>query len=132
MKKIKYSRLLSTSERLYIISNQISPPFSIQLIVEGNGEIDKEKLKFAILKASEANPGSRLKLKGHLGFSRWIDSGKTPPLREINNNNWDGMSTLGIPSILNRFCRRWGSFRWPGPEAGRRDQCKLKYPCGNP
>lgn len=48
MKNIKnknWSRKLTINERLYRISEKLSPPFTIQYIIEGIGDIDVNFLK---------------------------------------------------------------------------------------
>lgn len=50
-------------------------------------------------RASAGNPGSRLILRGHLGSCRWVDSGKTPPVREIDGSRWDGLGPVGAPFL---------------------------------
>lgn len=91
-----YQRPLSTIERYYVScdsskNGQHLTPCMNQMVVEGNADIDIEAFRRATTKASYANPGSRVKLKGHLGFSRWIDSEHSTPLRVLEND-WDGLS----------------------------------------
>lgn len=84
----KYTRRLSANERLWLTYNFISPPFVNQMIMEGTGELDTDKFKDAVARASEANPGSRVVLKGFLGGTRWVDSGIPPLVREVDGGNW--------------------------------------------
>ncbi|MDM7924729.1 MAG: hypothetical protein QUS35_01810, partial [bacterium] len=49
---------------------------------------------------SEDNPGSRLVLKGHLGRTRWVDSGITPRVRVSDAPSWDGKGSEGAPACL--------------------------------
>ncbi len=89
-----YSRPLSPPECGHIVFDEISPPLVNQIVFEGNGQLDISDWQLAVKKASEANPGSRLVLHGHLGGCRWIDSGIVPPVSEIDGSEWDGMSYI--------------------------------------
>lgn len=91
---------MTSTERVYLVNAEVCPPFANQLIIESTGEFKPEIWKNAVEVASAANPGSRLVLKGHLNFARWVDSGKTPPIIEIDGGNWDGMGQKDAPSFL--------------------------------
>jgi hypothetical protein len=54
-------------------------------------------------KAAQANPGSRVRLRGVLGFSRWVDSCIAPEVREIHAPAWDGRSERGAAFLEERF-----------------------------
>lgn len=97
----KFTRELTPTERTYIVNAEVCPPFANQIVAEGTGELDAKLWKKAVEVASEANPGSRLVLKGKMNFSRWVDSGKTPPVREVDGSKWDGMSPENAPFLLN-------------------------------
>lgn len=98
MKKI-YTRKVTPIEYLMVSANEISPPFANQIFFEGMGNLDINKLRIAVEAASEANPGMRLVLKGSLLFSRWIDSGQTPRVREVDGSTWSGFSSEGAPFL---------------------------------
>lgn len=68
-------------------------------IFDGEGQLDPYRWRKAVEIASEANPGTRLILKGHLGWSRWVDSGIAPPVREADGSNWDGMGPENAPFL---------------------------------
>ena len=91
-----YQRFLSTIERYYVSgdTHKDTPhsPCINQMVIEGQGNLDVKHLKDAITRASLANIGSRLVLTGHLGLSRWVDSGRTAPLSIIDDHGWDGYS----------------------------------------
>lgn len=103
-----YSRRISRTERLWLIANHILPPYANQIVVEGHGEIETQRLKDAIAVASEANPGSRLVLKGHLSFAKWVDTGITPPLFEASAGQWSGTSSEGMPGLPCELPERTG------------------------
>lgn len=90
-----YKRQLTSTEKIYIANNRISPPCATQLILEGTGVLDKEPWLAAISQAGDANPGSRLIMKGSLCFSHWEDSGQPPALREVDGSSWSGYSSEG-------------------------------------
>ena len=91
-----YKRKLSPIERYYVSCDKRTLPYHTpclnQMTIEGRGLVDEDAWAQAVKKASLANPGSRIILKGSLGFACWVDSGKTTPFRVINGGNWDGNS----------------------------------------
>ena len=91
---------MTFNERAFVALNLICPPVVIQHIFDGEGRLDPERWRKAVAVASEANPGTRLILKGHLGWSRWVDSGITPRVREVDGSNWDGMGPENAPPFL--------------------------------
>ncbi|HQL82226.1 MAG TPA: peptide synthetase, partial [Spirochaetota bacterium] len=95
----RFSRQLTPTERVYLVNAELSPPFANQIIFEGTGEFKPEHWRKAVEVASAANPGSRLVLKGSLCFARWTDSGKTPPVREVDGSRWSGMDPEGAPFL---------------------------------
>lgn len=98
--KGRYTRKMSFNERLFVVGNEIYPPVANQLIFDGEGDLDRSRWLKAVEIASEANPGSRVVLQGHLGFSRWVDSGITPRVREVDGSHWDGLGPEGAPFLL--------------------------------
>lgn len=104
----RYSRPLTGIERGLLLSAQICPPFANQVLIEGEGVLNKAHWQSAIEKASEANPGSRLVLSGGLKFSQWIDSGKAPQLREVDGTNWTGFDQEGAPFLLDKLSSNKG------------------------
>jgi NRPS condensation-like uncharacterized protein len=107
-----YQRPLSTIERYYVSCDSKKEgkhltPCMNQMVVEGNVDIDIEAFRRATTQASYANPGSRVKLKGHLGFSRWIDSEHSTPVRAIESN-WDGLSNDAAPFLQDPLPVRTG------------------------
>lgn len=101
-------RPLSIASRLWIAANRITPPFANQVIVEGAGQLNADEWRRAVRIASDANPGTRLVLKGRLGSSRWVDSGITPPLRVVDGSSWDGAGSEGAPFLKKDFDPRKG------------------------
>jgi amino acid adenylation domain-containing protein len=80
----KYQRKLSFSEKTYLAMDDASIPMTVQLIVEFDNDLDSNLLQNAIELASNANPGSRLRLKRKLKGATWVDSGICPKLIEID------------------------------------------------
>ena len=73
------------------------------MVIEGSGSIDPAELQKAVKEASQANPGSRLLLKGMPWKRKWIDSGQTPPLRVVDGTAWSGYDMNGAPFLLDRL-----------------------------
>jgi len=108
MLKKTRGRRVSNSERLWLASSILEPPFANQMVLEGTGIFDKAKWEYAVEKASDVNPGSRMILSGHLFLSTWKDSGITPPVRIIENSDWEGMSDRGADFLYDDFNFRDG------------------------
>lgn len=108
MPEKKYTRKMSYNERIFVAAEEICPPVLNQLFFEGEGFFDIEKWREAVKLASEANPGSRLILKGHLGNSRWIDTGLSPHVVEVDGTGWDGTGPEGAPFLKKSFDLRQG------------------------
>jgi hypothetical protein len=64
-------------------------------VVEGIGSVDPRLLQEAVNRVAEANPGLRVRLRGRLGWSRWVDSGIAPQVRVLPLADWDGKSDAG-------------------------------------
>jgi len=92
---------LTNATRLWGAADRIDPPFVNQLVFDGRGAFDYDKLEAAINIASAANPGSRYVLRGMLAGSRWVDSGVSPRLRVADGAGWDGMGPEGAPACLS-------------------------------
>lgn len=94
-----YTREATFIERTYVATDSICPPMANQFVFDGEGVLDPDLWRAAVAVASEANPGARLILKGHLAWSRWIDSGHPPRVREIDGSRWDGHGPEGAPFL---------------------------------
>ncbi len=107
-----YQRSLSTVERYYVSCDtqgeNAHTPCMNQIVIEGHGDVDIQELSAAITAASQANPGSRLILKGHLGLSRWVDSGKTVRLRIVDAEGWQGSCDAGGYFLMRALLPRTG------------------------
>lgn len=101
-------RPLSIAARVWIAADALYPPIWTTITFEGHGTADSHKWREAIRIASDANPGSRLVLRGRLCRSHWVDSGKTPLLREFDGGLWDGMSSEGLIPLLKTYNIRQG------------------------
>jgi len=96
-----YQRKLSVNERTFLALDEFYPVTN-QFIIEGTGADHLAAWQSAVDQASQANPGSRLVLKGLLGSCHWLDSKISPPVRVVDGSNWDGYSPEGAP-FLNTF-----------------------------
>lgn len=102
-KKVKkYSRNVSANDLLSIARDRVFP-FNNQMIFEGHGVLDKDRWIAAVEKASAANPGSRLIMKGYPFASRWVDSEIAPRVREVDGSQWTGYDREGAPFLLDRL-----------------------------
>ena len=104
---MSFSRPLCRTERVYLLFDEFCPGFANQFFLEGTGVLDQAKWQKAVAIASEANPGTRLVLKGHLMFSHWVDSGVTPKVREVDGSAWDGLSPENAPAFLTESLSPW-------------------------
>ncbi len=91
-------RRLSGLERVWLTADRLRPPFVNQVVIEGRGKIKEESLRRAMLAAASVHPGLCLRLKGALGWSRWVP-GPPPVLRVVDGSHWDGMSPKGAPFL---------------------------------
>ncbi len=91
-------RRLSGLERVWLTADRLRPPFVNQVVIEGKGKIKEESLHRAMLAAAVVHPGLSLRLKGALGWSRWVP-GPPPVLRVVDGSQWDGMSPKGAPFL---------------------------------
>lgn len=101
-------RPLSIAARVWIAADLLYPPLWATISIEGKGTIDSQRWREAIRIASDANPGSRLVLRGRLSWSHWIDSGKAPLLLEFDGSSWDGRSSEGLNPFLRTYDIRKG------------------------
>jgi len=90
----RYTRKLSPIERASLVLNEFCN-YNCDIVVEGHGALSVDTLRSAVERAAQANPGSRVRLRGVLGFSRWVDSGIAPEVREVQAPMWDGRSERG-------------------------------------
>jgi len=69
-------RPLSLNEKLYSVAQEIFPPFTIQLVVKGDGIIPNDLIKESVAKLIDHIPALQYKLKGNY----WLDGGAGPNL----------------------------------------------------
>lgn len=103
-----YSRKMTFNDRAFVALDLICPPVVIQHVFDGEGTLDCAQWRRAAQIAGEANPGTRLVLKGHLGWSRWVDSGIAPRVREVDGSKWDGMGPENAPAFQDPLPYREG------------------------
>lgn len=98
-----YSRPLSPLERTWLVADRLRPPFVNQLVVEGQGDLDRAQWTAAVTRAAQANPGSRVALRGVVWWCRWVDTGQPPPVRVVEAPDWDAHSPRGAPFLDDRL-----------------------------
>jgi len=91
--------MASCTERLWIVANQLYPPFINQMVFEGGGEaegdFDHARWSEALRRVTEAQPGCRIRLRGFSRYLHWTPDGKPPRLRIVDGGNWDGRGPAG-------------------------------------
>lgn len=98
----RYSRPVSPLERYSLVLNELYR-YHVDGIVEGEGDVDAQTLQQAVDRAAEANPAIRVRLRGLLGWSRWVDSGIAPRVRKLPPSAWDGASEAGADFLQQRL-----------------------------
>jgi len=113
------ARRLSGFERVWLVAGRISPPFAIQIVVEGQGALSLERVREAARVVAEACPGSKLRLTGALGWARWVPGGALEVV-EVDGSRWDGYGPEGAPFLERPL----------DPRAGR--ACEVLFVRGDP
>lgn len=98
----RYSRRVSGLERYSLVLHG-AYRYHVDGIVEGIGDIDAQVLQAAVDRAAESNPAIRVRLRGWLVWSKWVDSGKAPKVRSVPMSDWDGSSEQGAPYLNERL-----------------------------
>lgn len=80
-----FRRRISPTERLYLSARDVHPHFLIQVVVEGAGALDPDKLQHAVDLASQAHPGARLVRSG----KDWVAVAGTPRVRALAGTTID-------------------------------------------
>ncbi|HEY1101980.1 MAG TPA: hypothetical protein VGE70_01035 [Burkholderiaceae bacterium] len=89
-----YSRPLSGIERYSLMFHAVCR-YHVDAILQGQGDLSAAELRMAVATAAEANPGVRVRLRGILGWARWVDSGIAPVVHVVESSNWTGSSGEG-------------------------------------
>lgn len=89
-----YSRLLSPTERFNLAINELYR-YNIVALAEGTGSLSQAELQQAVNTAAQFNPGVRVRLKSWLGWTRWVDSGESPKVHEIQAPSWNCFDERG-------------------------------------
>lgn len=101
----RYTRPLSALERYSLVLHGVYR-YHVDGIVEGLGEVDPVALQKAVDIAAAANPAIRVRLRGILGWCRWVDSGVAPKVRAFPLSDWDGSSEAGAPFLDEKLVPR--------------------------
>ncbi|MFI6448582.1 non-ribosomal peptide synthetase [Kitasatospora sp. NPDC050543] len=97
-----FRRPVSATEWLYLGAHRLGRAMVLQLVVEGEGELDPAGLQAAVTAAAQACPGSRLVRRGRT----WLDSGRPPQVRVAGDGSGpdaelrDGTAPLETPLDL--------------------------------
>jgi len=102
MSQHRYTRPVSALERYSLVLNEVHR-YHVEGVLEGMGNVDEILLQHAVDQAAEANPAIRVRLRGFLGFSRWVDSGISPQVETLPLTDWEGQSELGTGFMSHRL-----------------------------
>ena len=106
------SRPVSGVERGWLASDLILPPFVIHMVLEADPSrplrLDIAHWQQAIEAVARVQPGVRVRLAGHLGWSRWVSDGALPRLREVDGSGWDGSGPADAPFMNDHLYPRTG------------------------
>lgn len=102
MSQYRYTRPVSALERYSLVLNEVHR-YHVEGVLEGKGNVDVAKLQHAVDQAAEANPAIRVRLRGFLGFSRWVDSGISPKVFALPSTDWMGQSEQGAAFMSQRL-----------------------------
>ncbi|WP_020419310.1 non-ribosomal peptide synthetase [Amycolatopsis sp. ATCC 39116] len=94
MSAARYSRRVVADDWLRLASDP-AWPICVQIVVEGTALPDRTALAAAVGVAAEACPGARLTRHGH----RWVDTGRTPEVRELDGDAFDRETLTGLPAL---------------------------------
>jgi len=93
------------NSRFYIAAHETFPAFFLLYLFEGSGDLDQESWERAVAIASSADSSPRMILQRYLNFSRFVDSGITPPVHVIDAKQWQAYGSE-YSDTLNRFSPR--------------------------
>lgn len=104
------SRLVSGIERYWLAADRIHPPFVNQMVLEGDAlpEPPGGDWPAVMAEAARALPGMRVRLRGFLGWSRWMADGPVPRIRRVEASSWSGRDPEGAPFLADRLSPRRG------------------------
>jgi len=98
----RYVRRMSPMERFSLLIHQ-AYRYHVDGVLEGRGDVDPARLQAAVDQAAAVNPGMRVRMRGVLGFTRWVDSGIAPQVRLLPQAEWDGSSEQGAKFLDERL-----------------------------
>lgn len=101
----RYVRSVSALERYSLVLNDLYR-YHVDGILEGDGHVDADVLQAAVNLAAAANPAIRVRFRGLLIWSRWVDSGIAPQVRLLPLADWDGRSEQGAGFLQERLDNR--------------------------
>ncbi|MDP2306737.1 MAG: hypothetical protein Q8P18_12000 [Pseudomonadota bacterium] len=83
------SRPLFGLERVWRVADRLWPGFVNQLVIEGTGSLDATRWRAAVSTVLPAWPGARARLRGVLGWTRWVADGAPPIVTQVDGGGWD-------------------------------------------
>lgn len=89
-----FERMASNAEKFMALYNELRPPFTIQLVIEGDGDPSPEALHEALERASEVNPGASLRMDEARSPVMWV-TGPRPTLTVVDAPEFTGEGAVG-------------------------------------
>ncbi|MEE1783111.1 non-ribosomal peptide synthetase [Streptomyces sp. SP17BM10] len=96
-----FRRPVSPTEWSYLAAARLGELMVIQLVVEGDGDIDARALAGAVARASRACPGSRLVRRGRT----WHDSGVAARVVVADAPAFDRTALSGLPELTGHLAQ---------------------------
>jgi hypothetical protein len=90
-------------ERAWLTMGEVAPPFAINLVFEGEGELEAEAWQKAVAEVAAVHPGARARLAGRLGGTRWLGDGPQPRVVVVDGAAWSGAGPEGAAFLDRPF-----------------------------
>ncbi len=101
------SRRVTGLERIWLVADALWPPFVNQLVVHGEGTPDVDAWRRAVAVLGGAWPAARARLRGVLGFTRWVADGVEPPLIVVDAaSSWEAGALAAPETAIDRALSR--------------------------
>ncbi|MFN4151158.1 MAG: hypothetical protein ACK4IX_09455, partial [Candidatus Sericytochromatia bacterium] len=81
IKENRFYKKVANTERFYQVCEKISPPFSLQMLIEGSGNISIEELREAVKEVAKVNKGTIISLKRKGLNQYWFEGSLLPSVK---------------------------------------------------
>ena len=96
LKKNKFYKKVSNTERFYQVCEKISPPFSLQMLIEGSGDISIEELREAVKGVAKVNKGTIISLKRKGLNQYWFEGSFLPSVKIADEKYFEQFDDVEI------------------------------------